>query len=369
MSKQTKRTYLTDAQAIFLGKELNTKVGTRKKAQYSLNKEDQEKLKCFSGIVRNAADLGLNETEIKHGWLKNDESSLFFKNPLYTEKEENKLFENLEKYLSEKAPSYPNILRRPLKESHLLVLNPADIHIGKLASSFEGSGDYNSNLAVQRVHEGVEGILDRSSGFRLDQILFVGGNDILHIDNPKRQTTSGTPQDTDGMWYENFVHAFRLYTEILERLTSVANVHFSFCPSNHDFMSGFHLCFGVAQFFKKNKNISFDVDMSHRKYMKYGKNLIGNSHGDGAKMQDLPLLMAEEAKHYWADVIHKYWYTYHVHHKSSKDFMSVNVETMRSPSEADSWHHRNGYEHSPKAVEGFLHHKEHGQIARFSHIF
>jgi hypothetical protein len=32
------------------------------------------------------------------------------------------------------------------------------------------------------------------------KILFIGGNDILHVDTPKRTTTSGTSQDTDGMW-------------------------------------------------------------------------------------------------------------------------------------------------------------------------
>jgi len=28
-----------------------------------------------------------------------------------------------------------------------------------------------------------------------------------------------------------------------------------------------------------------------------------------------------------------------------------------------------GFQHSPKAIEGFLHSKEHGQIARFTHLF
>ena len=49
--------------------------------------------------------------------------------------------------------------------------------------------------------------------------------------------------------------------------------------------------------------------------------------------------------------------------------MSVNVETLRSPSSADGWHHRNGYQYAPKAVEGYIHHPEHGQVARLTHIF
>ena len=49
--------------------------------------------------------------------------------------------------------------------------------------------------------------------------------------------------------------------------------------------------------------------------------------------------------------------------------MSVSVETMRSPSGTDSWHHIKGYQHAPKAVEGFLHHKMFGQVAKVSHLF
>ena len=79
--------------------------------------------------------------------------------------------------------------------------------------------------------------------------------------------------------------------------------------------------------------------------------------------------MATEFPNEWAETKHRYVYTHHLHHKTSKDYIGVTVESLRSPSGTDSWHHRNGYQHSPKAVEGFLHHKEFGQVARLSHIF
>ena len=56
--------------------------------------------------------------------------------------------------------------------------------------------------------------------------------------------------------------------------------------------------------------------MQNRKYFKYHNNLIGTTHGDGAKENDLPLLMAHEAKEDWAVVNHRYFYTHHIHHKS-----------------------------------------------------
>ena len=222
---------------------------------------------------------------------------------------------------------------------------------------------------MQRVLEGLEGVIQKAQFYEVDQILFIGGNDILHIDTPKRTTTSGTPQDTDGQWWENFMYAKNLYVDILERLVTIAPVHFVFCPSNHDFTSGFYLSQVIEAWFDKCENITFDTSIRHRKGFQYGKNLIGASHGDGAKEQDLPLLLATEFPEWWAKTKHRYVYTHHIHHKMVKDYIGVTVETLRSPSSSDGWHHRNGYQHAPKAVEGFLHHPEHGQVARFTHLF
>jgi len=275
-----------------------------------------------------------------------------------------RLIEDLKAY----SPSYPTIKRNKSEDSYCLVLDPADIHIGKLATSFETGVDYNSQIAVKRVKEGVQGILDKASGFDIDKIIFIGGNDILHTDTPQRKTTSGTPQDTEGMWYDNFLTAKQLYVDVLEMLITVADVEFVFNPSNHDYMTGFMLADVIKTHFRLSKNISFDCSIAHRKYSTYGSSLIGTTHGDGAKQVDLGQLMSIEAKEHWAASEHRYFYTHHVHHKTAKDYINVTVESLRSPSPADSWHHRNGYVNKA-AVEGFIHSKTQGQVARLTHFF
>jgi hypothetical protein len=190
----------------------------------------------------------------------------------------------------------------------------------------------------------------------------------LHTDTPRRTTTSGTPQDTDGMWYENFLMAKNLYVNLLEILIGVADVHFVYNPSNHDYTNGFFLADVIQTYFRNCKNITFDCSINHRKYTTYGNSLIGTTHGDGAKQADLGQLMSVEAKEYWADSEYRYFYTHHIHHKTAKDYINVTVESLRSPSPADSWHHRNGYI-SNAAIEGFIHSKNNGQIARLTHFF
>jgi hypothetical protein len=266
------------------------------------------------------------------------------------------------------SPKYPTIKYPKIKDGHLLVIDPADIHISKLCKAFETGDEYNHKIAIERVKSGVEGILNKVKGFPIDQILFVVGNDILHVDNARSSTTSGTPQDTELMWYEAFTVAKNLLVECIEMLMTVAPVHIQYDPSNHDYVSGFMLAQTLEAWFRNCESCTFDVSIAHRKYFSYGKNLIGTTHGDGAKEADLPLLMAHESKD-WNNCKHRYFYVHHLHHKRSRDYMSVCVETLRSPSGTDSWHHRNGYTHAPKAIEAFVHCKEHGQIARITHLF
>lgn len=326
------------------------------------------KILSHSALAEECKNVGIDLDNVSSYWYKGKHFSINVKNDkdsLDLEEFKKNLIEDIKTW----APTYRPLYRKAQIEPHCLVIDPADIHIGKLASSFETGEDYDQEIAVQRVREGVKGILDKSVGFNFDKIVFITGNDILHIDTPRRTTTSGTNQDTDGMWYDNFVKAKKLLIEVLETLVTIADVEVVYNPSNHDFMSGFMLLQCVEAWFSKSKNIKFHNNMTHRKYVRYGKNLIGTTHMDGAKIHDLPLLMAHEASEDWHHCKHRYIYGHHIHHKTSKDFMSVNIETLRSPSSSDGWHHRNGYQHAPKAVEAFIHHPEHGQVARLTHLF
>jgi hypothetical protein len=162
--------------------------------------------------------------------------------------------------------------------------------------------------------------------------------------------------------------AKNLYIDLLEQLLTFAEVEVVYNPSNHDLTHGFFLMQLIEAHFHKS-TIRFNVDLKHRKAFVYGKNLIGTTHGDGAKAENLPLLLASEFPIEWSKTKHRYIYSHHVHHKTSKDYIGCTFETLRSPSGTDSWHYKKGYTGVPKAVEGFIHHKEFGQVARLTHIF
>jgi len=288
---------------------------------------------------------------------------------------ENDILKTVGNFIEKHSPHYPSVKREVKYNNHLLVINPADIHIGKYANQLETGDGYNVEIACERVLEGLQGLIDKSKGFDVDRVLFCIGNDILHIDNVYNTTTAGTNQDVDGKWWEHFEIALALYVKCVEILREIAPVDVIHSMSNHDYQSGFHLAHALKSWFRLDGEVTFDISVAHRKYYKYGKNLIGLEHGDGAKMDKLPLLMAQEQPLLWSETTHRYWYLHHLHHKvkhkwlDAKDFIGVTVEYMRSPSGTDSWHSRKGFSGVPKAVEGFLHEKVSGQVARLVHYF
>lgn len=314
----------------------------------------------------------------KAAWVKEEGVSVLVKNPNFKEPAvidydiiRQDMIDEI-KVLSTPTPRF----KRPEKDNtHCLVLDIADLHIGKLATVSATNTYYDVDIAIERAIGGSEELIGLSEPFNIDTIYFIIGNDVLHIDTPTRTTTSGTPQDTDGMWYDNFRIARMVYAQIIQRLTLIADVHIIHCPSNHDYMSGFMLADALYCYFHANKNITFDVSMRHRKYAKYGSNMLAFSHGDGAKLDKVPYLAAHEAPQMWAETVYRYAYLHHIHHKeywrfmSGKDFIGMTVEYMRSPSESDRWHMDNGYTGAKVAIEAFIHHPLKGQVSRITHNF
>lgn len=330
-----------------------------------LAKQDPNHVHKHPGLISECEKVGLPTDNVSNYWYKGKHYSIHVRGQ---QKSINEIADLIIGEMKRHAPKVYKPTKIKKSAENLMVINPADVHIGKLCSEWETGDGYNHEIARQRVMDGVYQLLQKGQMFGVEKLVTVIGNDILHTDNAKSTTTSGTFQDTNLMWYDAFTFAFKLYIEVIEQLIQVAPVHIAYNPSNHDYVSGFMLAQSVQAWFNKCPSVTFDVSPAHRKYVTYGKNLIGLTHGDGAKVNDLPLLMAHESKD-WNECKHRYVYTNHIHHKQSKDLMSVCVESFRSPSGTDSWHHRNGYQHAPKAIEAFIHHKEHGQIARLTEIF
>lgn len=327
----------------------------------------------LDALLAECKENGINTDDVRYFWHKSKRISMFVmaqNRPTYES-----VRDELIKEMKRHSPKYKPIKRKRPAGGHLLVIDPADVHVGKIAVISETGYHYDIATAVNMVHEGTEGLLQKASGFPIERLMLIVGNDVLHRDNAQNTTTSGTRQDVSGMWHEAFIAARKMYVELIERLRTVAPVDVVFNPSNHDYTSGYMLTDALYCWFHSAQDVSFDSDIIHRKYYQYGKNMILTSHGDEAKFADMPLLMASEKPQMWADTCHRYGYIHHKHHKikhlflAGKDFPGITMEVMRTPSPSDGWHHRNGYVGAPQAMEGFVHHPQAGRVASLVHIF
>lgn len=327
----------------------------------------------LDALKAECAEYGIDTDDVRYFWHKSKRISMFVmaqNRPTYE-----KVREEMIATMKRHAPKYRAVKRKKPTDGHLLVIDPADIHVGKIAVKDETGYHYDIPTAVSMVHEGVEGLLTKASGFPIERIMLVVGNDVLHRDNPHNTTTSGTRQDVAGMWHQAFKAAREMYVTLIERLRTVAPVDVVYNPSNHDYASGYMLTDALYCWFHTAKDVTFDASIRHRKCYTYGTNMIVTSHGDGAKMADMPLLMASEFPQEWANTNHRYVYLHHLHHHirneflAGKDFPGVTVQHMRSPSASDSWHHKNGYTGNPQAVEAHVHHPIGGRVACLTHVF
>lgn len=371
-------------------------LGVAKQTLHDRYKKSQELLE-EDKLALTAEEQGFPIDDVSCYWVKTPEISALIKRgmpPTYEDMRD-QLIADMDAH----SPKYQKVKYESLG-SHMLLIDPADIHIGKRSSLLETGEEYDMQTASNRVLEGVAGLIQKSQPWNIGQIILVIGNDAFHIDNPKGTTTSGTQMDTSGLWHEMFTEGKLTFVAIIEMLMQIAPVHVVYCPSNHDYTSGYYLADTLQSWFRLSPDVSFGTDgrgasIAHRKYIQWAGALIGFTHGDGAPEKDLAQLMQFEAREAWGQSKYGYWIVHHMHHKirktqglqeqnMEKDHIGVTVlhqgkklnpeqnvmvEYMRSPSAADGWHHRNGYVGAPQAIEAFIHDETGFQSARLTHVF
>jgi DNA repair exonuclease SbcCD nuclease subunit len=185
-------------------------------------------------------------------------------------------------------------------------------------------------------------------------------------------TFAGTPQHEDQRWKKTFKEGCAVLFQSIEMLSKIAPVDVVVVAGNHDLDMAF--CAGEviwAKFFN-NKNVVVDNSPTQRKYYRYGKCLIGFTHGKEEKISELPLIMANERSKDFHEAKFKEWHIGHVHHKkeykflSSEEFKGVTVRILRALTATDAWHNSKGYIGAGRAAEGFVWNKEQGLICNLS---
>lgn len=273
------------------------------------------------------------------------------------------------KRIKDKSPKKWPKIGSPKKSSGLMLeISLFDVHFGKLCWAPETGTPYDLKIASSVYKNAVEDLLVANSHNKIDQILFPLGEDFFHVDGASNATTGGTQMDVTGRWPEVFNVGVKAVLNAAQLASSVAPVKFMWVPGNHDYWSSYYLCQVVGAYFHANKHITVDVSAMPRKYELWGDVLLGFTHGDKEKPNELPLIMAGEHPD-WSKSKFREIHVGHFHKKKEMQYNAgdtfgpVYVRTLPSMSGTDAWHFLNGYVKSIRAAQAFLWDKANGLLA------
>jgi hypothetical protein len=248
----------------------------------------------------------------------------------------------------------------PEGDPHALVISPFDLHYGKYAWAGEVREEYSRQIARDLLLEKTKELIQDILKYNIEKIIVPVGSDFFHVDTLGGTTTKGTPQDCDGTFIQIMVEGQQLMVEFIDILRQVSPVEIILTAGNHDFKLSHVLLQYLGAYYRECPDVNVVRCHRFRQYFRYGKNLMGFTHGDGTKLADLPYLMAHEASDLWSQTVHRAFFTGHLHHEMVKDYKGVKVFQMPSLSGSDRWHHNHGYEGSSRSLSAYVIHSSKG---------
>ena len=68
---------------------------------------------------------------------------------------------------------------------------------------------------------------------RVERVMLIVGSDLIHYENNRNQTTSGTQIEGDSRWQKNFEICCDLMTNTIEKIASRYITEVQVVPGNH----------------------------------------------------------------------------------------------------------------------------------------
>ena len=264
------------------------------------------------------------------------------------------------------APKPVKIVRNKVTSGKMLEVNIPDVHFGKLAWAKEtGFENYDTRIAEVMHDRAVDAIIERSSQYEFEKVVYVVGNDLLQADDNESQTTSGTTVTTDARYKKTFQVARRSVIRAIEKLTLVAPVEVVIVPGNHDELSIWHLGESLEIYFAKYNDVKVENGPDPRKFVEFGLVMLMFCHGHKGKRNDYPLQMATERAEMFGRTKWRETHCGHTHQTKLDEQHGVRVRVLPAICPPDDWHSENGYTGNLRCAEGFVWDKQEGLLNIF----
>lgn len=263
--------------------------------------------------------------------------------------------------------SSPTVNKYSPKEGLLFELPIMDLHLGKFSSSDIVKDEYNTQIARDCFNRVIDECIGRLKNVNIEKIIFPVGQDYFHFDTVGTTTTGGTPQDSDRKHQTLFKDGVMLLIDGISKLSNELKIPVEiFCvPGNHDFLTSYHAVMSLWCYFNNNENVTVDLSTSPRKYIEFGKCLIGYSHGEKEKKR-IEKLMQVEASEAWGRTKFREFHLGHLHSEHVSEDGGIIIRNLSSVTGTDTWHHNCGYVGAIRKCTCFLWDKDCGLDSTFN---
>lgn len=245
-------------------------------------------------------------------------------------------------------------------DDDLLVAYPlGDPHIGMLAWAAECTEHFDLRIAERELCACMVEMVARSPAASKAIVCNLG--DFWHAEDDRQATPkSGHKLDVDGRSGKVGRTGLRILRSLIDTaLTKHAHVSFRSIPGNHDPHSSFWLPELMRATYANDPRVTVEDGFNPYQFDVFGANLLGWTHGHGAKLEALGEIMATDAPDLWGAAKFRYWNTGHVHHWATKELRGCVVDTHRTLAGRDAWHHQSGYR-SGRALKAIAYHRDWG---------
>lgn len=238
-----------------------------------------------------------------------------------------------------------------------------DPHIGMLAWAKETGQDFDLQIAERDLKSAVDLLVDRAPSSEVAILANVG--DFFHAEGDDQKTpTGGNKLDCDTRAAKITDVGFSLMRHLIDRLLlKHATVKVVNVPGNHDPKMARMMNLWLSAVYEREPRVEIRDNRNPYMYIRVGKNLLGFAHGDGAKPEQLPSIMAADQATDWGGTDYRMWFTGHIHHQTRKEFPGCIIESFRTLASRDYWHSWKGYR-SGQSLSCITLHTEYGEITR-----
>ncbi len=257
------------------------------------------------------------------------------------------------------APQYDAPPKVEPAADMLAVIGIFDAHFGQLSWPDETGADITVETTRRRYQRAFQDLLGRVQTFSPGRILYILGNDFLHVDQGS-STTKGTPQDADGRWQQAFLCGMQCAFDLVDAARLLAPVDVVVVAGNHEKEKIFCMGEVLSARYADAENVTVRNSPNPWQYYSYGTTLLGFTHGDGltdAKRLQLPARMAQDEPDLWAKTTCREWFLGHLHRERETITVQRNADTvgcvivreLPALTGLDSWHNKQGYSANPQA--------------------